>query len=91
MVADEKGKMAPMACAFMLVHDIQGKGNSKILKVLFDTGESSSMAGVGILPHGTAVTPAPAEMINTLAGTMTTEGTITLKDMRLPKFEQYNN
>ena len=46
------------------------------------------MASVGILPPGAAVTPAPAEMVNTLAGTMTTKGTITLKGMRLPEFDR---
>ena len=46
------------------------------------------MASVGILPPGAAVTPAPAKMVNKLAGTMTTKGTITLKDMRLPEFDR---
>ena len=33
MVADAKGKMAPMTCAFMVVQDIQGSRNSRVLKV----------------------------------------------------------
>lgn len=86
MVAGAQGKMAPMACAFMLVQDIQGKGNSRILKVLFNTGGSSSMVSVGNLPPDATVTLAPVKMVNTLAGTMTTEGIITLKGMRLPEF-----
>ena len=88
MVADAQGKVAPMTCAFVLVQDIQGKGSSRILKVLFDTGGSSAMVSVGILPPGATATPTPAEMVNALTGTMTTEGTITLKGMRFPEFDR---
>ena len=46
------------------------------------------MASVDILPPGATATLAPAEMVNTLAGTIMIEGTLTLKGMRLPGFDR---
>ena len=86
-VTDAKGKTVPMATALIVVRDIQGKGTGRVLKALLDTGGSSSMASVSVLPPGTVATSEPIEMVSTLAGHMTTEGSITMTGLRLPEFD----
>ena len=46
------------------------------------------MASEAVLPPGTTVTPEPIEMVNTLAGHLTTEGSVTMKGLRLPEFDR---
>ena len=58
------------------------------MKVIFNFGESSSMASVGILPPSTTFTPATVEIFNIRAGNMTAQGTIALKGMRFPEFDR---
>ena len=87
-VTDAEGKTVPMTTALVMVRDIQGKGSSKILRALLDSGGSSCMASVKVLPPGTTVTPEPMEMVNTLAGHMTTEGSVTMTGLRLPEFDR---
>ena len=46
------------------------------------------MASKKVLPPGTVATPEPIEMVNTLAGHMTTEGSVTMTGLRLPEFDR---
>ena len=46
------------------------------------------MASVSVLPPGTVAPPEPIEMVNTLAGHMTTEGSVTMTGLRLPEFDR---
>ena len=46
------------------------------------------MASVGVLPPGTTATPEPIQMVNTLAGHMTTEASVTMTGLRLPEFDR---
>ena len=46
------------------------------------------MASEKILPPGTTATPEPMEMVNTLAGHMTTQASVTMTGLRLPEFDR---
>ena len=52
MVVDEAGHSTPMACGIMVVKSIQGRACSKLLRVLYDSGGSKSVAKKNILPKG---------------------------------------
>ena len=82
------GETVPMATALMLVSSVQGKSTARIFRVLFDSGGTSSMAHKRVCPPGTNVTPKPARQVNTLAGHMTSAGTIQIDGMRLPEFDR---
>ena len=45
------------------------------------------MASEKVLPPGTTATPESIEMVNTLAGHMTTERSVTMTGLRLPEFD----
>ena len=89
MVADEEGRMTPMASGVMVVKDIQGRACSKLLRVLYDSGGSRSMCHRRVLPRGATITQARDRMMmRTLAGNYSTLGTVILKGMRLPAFDK---
>lgn len=52
MDIDEAGHSTPMACGIVVVKSIQGRVCSKLLRVLYDSGGSKSMAKKNILPKG---------------------------------------
>ena len=87
-VTDAQGKTVPMTTALVVVKDIQGKRSPRVLRALLDTGGSCCMASEKILPPGTTATPEPIEMVNTLAGHMTTQASVTMTGLRLPEFDR---
>ena len=90
MAVDQGGKSTPMACAMMVVKDLQGKPCSRLLKVLFDSGGSKSMCHRRILPMGARIDqPRTRSLMRTLAGTYAPLGTVQMKGMRLPAFDKH--
>ena len=87
-VADSKGAISPMACAYMLVKAINDHGTARVFKVLFDSGGTSSMLNVKALPEGVIPTKVEPQTVNTLAGHMTTNGKVKVTGMRLPEFDR---
>ena len=85
-VTDAQGRTVPMTTALVVVRDIQGKSAPRVLRALLDSGGSGCMASEKVLPPGTTATPEPMEMVNTLAGHMTTQGSVTMTGLRLPEF-----
>ena len=82
------GEVVPMATALMLVSSIQGKATARVLRVLFDSGGTGSMAHRRVCPPGTEVTPTPTRQVNTLAGHLSSSGKIEIQGMRLPEFDR---
>ena len=74
--------------ALMLVSSIQGKATARVLRVLFDSGGTGSMAHRRVCPPGTEVTPTPTRQVNTLAGHLSSSGKIEIQGMRLPEFDR---
>ena len=56
MTVDSNDKMTPVACAIMVVTDIEGPACSCLLKVLFDYGGSLSVCYCQVLPRGAHIT-----------------------------------
>ena len=83
-IADSKGTISPMACAYMLVKAINDHGTARVFKVLFDSGGTCSMLNERALPEGVAPTQVEPQTVNTLAGHMTTRGRVKVTGMRLP-------
>mmetsp|Transcript_18436 Transcript_18436/g.31223 ORF Transcript_18436/g.31223 Transcript_18436/m.31223 type:complete len:1098 (-) Transcript_18436:1467-4760(-) len=86
---DDKGVTVPMATGFVLVKSINGKPTARLLKCLFDTGGTKTMASSKILPMGATITPIEgATMCNTIAGNYHPKGKLTCEGLRFPEFDR---
>eukprot|EP00984_Skeletonema_dohrnii_P029696 scaffold20538_cov78-Skeletonema_dohrnii-CCMP3373.AAC.1 len=86
---DDKGVTVPMATGFVLVKAINGKPTARLLKCLFDTGGTKTMASSKILPMGATITPIEgATMCNTIAGNYHPMGKLTCEGLRFPEFDR---
>ena len=89
MAIDEAGHSTPMACGIMVVKSIQGRACSKLLRVLYDSGESKSTAKKNVLPKGVRLDAnGPTTLMNTLAGPYAPLGSVYIKGIRLPAFDK---
>ena len=86
---DSNGVTVPMATAFVIVKNINGHTSPRLLKCLFDTGGSTTMANARILPRGASITPIQsASICNTIAGNYQPMGKLKCQDLRFPEFDQ---
>ena len=89
MAIDQHGQMTPMDSAVMVIKDLQGRPCSKLLRVLFDSGGSTSMIHRKAIPKGTRLNQTQSRtLMNTLAGPYAPLGSATAKGMRIPAFDK---
>ena len=90
MAVDQHGNMTPMASVVMVIKDLQGRPCSKLLRVLFDSGGSTSMIHRRAMPKGTRITQTQESrtMMNTLAGPYAPLGSASAKGLRIPAFDK---
>ena len=61
----------------------------RLFKCLFDTGGTTTMANLKVLPMGARINRTKgAPMCNTIAGNYQPIGTLTCQDLRFPEFEE---
>ena len=88
-VTDANGKSVPMAISMILFKSIQGIPCSRIMKVLFDSGESASMISSKVLPIGVQVDhDHKTNLVATLAGVMQPTDKVGVSGIRLPEFDR---
>mgnify|MGYP000853753065 FL=1 len=75
--------------SIMVVDTIGLKKSRSLLKVLFDPGSTKTLISKKALPRGTSLVPLKeAKKVTTLAGSMQTSQLVTLRDLRLSKFDK---
>mmetsp|Transcript_27436 Transcript_27436/g.40868 ORF Transcript_27436/g.40868 Transcript_27436/m.40868 type:complete len:1328 (-) Transcript_27436:212-4195(-) len=88
MQVDANGIAIPMATAYVFAKSIQGVKCNRLLKCLFDTGGTKSMASSKALPAGAQLTPLPSRtMCNTIAGNYSPSGTLKCEGLKIPEFD----
>ncbi len=86
---DTNGVTIPMATAYVLVKSINGQPAMRLFKCLFDTGGTTTMANLKVLPMGARINRTKgAPMCNTIAGNYQPIGTLTCQDLRFPEFDR---
>lgn len=85
---DEHGISMPMSTAYCFVKSINGVRCDKLLKCLFDTGGSVSMAHSSVVPRDAKLFDTDrVNICNTIAGNYKPTGKITATALQFPEFD----